>query len=98
VTRFVMETDFVFEPVSALVIVLGGVLATLLAGLAFAWRPLRPGRRGCCGRGNRGAAARRMSIWGQKKPEGRALTVDGGAATYPLARGGVAQLVRAAES
>jgi putative ABC transport system permease protein len=46
VTRFVMDTDFVFEPVSALVIVVGGILATLLAGLAFAWRPLaaRPAR------------------------------------------------------
>ncbi len=46
VTRFVMETDFVFEPVSAVAIVLGGILATLLAGLAFAWRPLaaRPAR------------------------------------------------------
>ena len=40
VTTFVMETDFRFEPVSAIVIVLAGVLATLLAGLAFAWRPL----------------------------------------------------------
>jgi putative ABC transport system permease protein len=40
VMRFVMETDFVFEPVSALAIVIGGVLATLLAGLAFVWRPL----------------------------------------------------------
>nr|MCU0856065.1 FtsX-like permease family protein [Paracoccaceae bacterium] len=46
VTRFVMDTDFVFEPVSALAIVIGGILATLLAGLAFAWRPLaaRPAR------------------------------------------------------
>lgn len=46
VTRFVMETDFAFEPVSALAIVGGGVLTTLLAGLAFAWRPLsaRPAR------------------------------------------------------
>ena len=46
VTRFVMETDFVFEPVSAVAIVLGGILATLLSGLAFAWRPLaaRPAR------------------------------------------------------
>jgi putative ABC transport system permease protein len=52
VTRFVMETDFVFEPVSAVAIVLGGVLATLLAGLAFAWRPLAARRRGCCGRGS----------------------------------------------
>jgi putative ABC transport system permease protein len=46
VTRFVMETDFVFEPGSALAIVAGGVGVTLLAGLAFAWRPLaaRPAR------------------------------------------------------
>lgn len=43
---FVMEGDYVFEPVSALAIVVGGVLATLLAGLAFALRPLavRPAR------------------------------------------------------
>ena len=40
VMRFVMQTDYVFEPVSALGIVAGGVIATLLAGLAFAWRPL----------------------------------------------------------
>ncbi|SFD25166.1 ABC transporter permease [Tropicimonas isoalkanivorans] len=40
VTTFVMETDYVFEPVSALMIVAGGVAATLIAGLAFAWRPL----------------------------------------------------------
>jgi putative ABC transport system permease protein len=40
VMRFVMKTPFAFEPVSAVAIVLGGVLATLLAGLAFAWRPL----------------------------------------------------------
>ncbi|WP_226783211.1 ABC transporter permease [Oceaniglobus trochenteri] len=46
VSRFVMETEFVFEPVSAVLIVCGGVLVTLLAGLAFAWRPLaaRPAR------------------------------------------------------
>ncbi len=46
VTTFVMETDFRFEPVSALAIVTGGVLTTLAAGLAFAWRPLaaRPAR------------------------------------------------------
>ena len=37
---FVMEVDYVFEPVSALAIVAGGILATLLAGLAFAARPL----------------------------------------------------------
>ncbi|TYB86354.1 ABC transporter permease [Oceaniovalibus sp. ACAM 378] len=46
VSHFVMETDFVFEPVSAVLIVLGGILVTLLAGLAFAWRPMaaRPAR------------------------------------------------------
>ncbi len=40
VSRFVMDTEFYFEPVSAIAIVMGGILATLLAGLAFAWRPL----------------------------------------------------------
>jgi putative ABC transport system permease protein len=40
VSRFVMETDFVFDPGSALVIVTGGIAVTLLAGLGFAWRPL----------------------------------------------------------
>ncbi len=40
VMRFVMEGDYVFEPVSAVMIVAGGALATLLAGFAFAWRPL----------------------------------------------------------
>ncbi len=46
VTTFVMETEFRFEPVSAVAIVTGGVLTTLGAGLAFAWRPLaaRPAR------------------------------------------------------
>jgi putative ABC transport system permease protein len=46
VTRFVMENSFTFEPVSAIAIVTGGVLVTVLAGLAFAWRPLaaRPAR------------------------------------------------------
>jgi putative ABC transport system permease protein len=46
VMTFVMESDFSFEPVSAVLIVTGGALATLLAGLAFAWRPLsaRPAR------------------------------------------------------
>lgn len=46
VTRFVMETDYVFEPFSAIAIVCGGILATLLSGLAFAWGPLsaRPAR------------------------------------------------------
>ncbi|MGL6211854.1 MAG: ABC transporter permease [Paracoccaceae bacterium] len=37
---FVMEADYAFEPASALAIVIGGVAATVLAGLAFAWRPL----------------------------------------------------------
>ena len=40
VMTFVMDTDYSFEPVSALLIVSGGVVATLLAGLAFAWGPL----------------------------------------------------------
>lgn len=46
VMTFVMESSYAFEPVSAVAIILGGALATLLAGLAFAWRPLaaRPAR------------------------------------------------------
>ncbi|MBT2130548.1 ABC transporter permease [Aliiroseovarius lamellibrachiae] len=40
VTHYIMENDFVFEPVSAIAIVTGGVVATILAGLAYAWRPL----------------------------------------------------------
>lgn len=46
VLTFVMEASYRFEPVSALVIVVGGALAVLLAGLGFAWRPLqaRPAR------------------------------------------------------
>ena len=40
VMTFVMEANYAFEPVSALLIVAGGVLATLLAGLVFAWGPL----------------------------------------------------------
>jgi len=46
VMTFVMQTSYRFEPVSAVAIVLGGVVATLLAGLAFAARPLaaRPAR------------------------------------------------------
>jgi putative ABC transport system permease protein len=46
VMTFVMEADYGFEPVSAVLIVAGGAAVTLLAGLAFAWRPLaaRPAR------------------------------------------------------
>ncbi|MDH5529459.1 MAG: FtsX-like permease family protein, partial [Paracoccaceae bacterium] len=40
VMTFVMEGEFYFEPLSAFVIVVGGALATLLAGLVFALRPL----------------------------------------------------------
>lgn len=40
VMRFVMESGYAFEPVSALVIILGGVGATLLASLIFVLRPL----------------------------------------------------------
>lgn len=40
VTVFVMKTGYRFEPVSALLIVVGGAGLSLLAGLAFAIRPL----------------------------------------------------------
>ncbi|MEL6464313.1 MAG: FtsX-like permease family protein [Pseudomonadota bacterium] len=40
VSRFIMETDFTVIWSSALAIVIGGVTATLMAGLAFAWAPL----------------------------------------------------------
>ncbi|MGR3506190.1 MAG: ABC transporter permease [Paracoccaceae bacterium] len=40
VSHFVMQTGFTVIWPSAIAIVLGGVLATLLSGLAFAWRPL----------------------------------------------------------
>lgn len=40
VMTFVMETDYVFEPISAITIIVCGAATTLLAGLAFAWRPL----------------------------------------------------------
>ncbi len=36
----VMDASFRFEPVSALAIVTGGALTTLVAGLVFALRPL----------------------------------------------------------
>ncbi len=46
VTTFVMDASYAFEPLSAAAIVSGGALASLLAGLAFALRPLsaRPAR------------------------------------------------------
>ncbi len=46
VCTFVMETDYSIIWGNAFAIVLGGLLANLLAGLAFAWRPLaaRPAR------------------------------------------------------
>jgi putative ABC transport system permease protein len=40
VMTFVMDSPYRFEPVSAIGIVAGGVVATLVAGLAFALRPL----------------------------------------------------------
>ncbi|MDM7457967.1 MAG: FtsX-like permease family protein, partial [Paracoccus sp. (in: a-proteobacteria)] len=40
VMHLVMESSFTLDIGSALAIITGGVLATLLAGLAFAWRPL----------------------------------------------------------
>ncbi|MDW4498415.1 FtsX-like permease family protein [Sulfitobacter sp. D35] len=46
VSRFVMETDYAVMWPSALGIVAGGILATLVAGIAFAWGPInaRPAR------------------------------------------------------
>ncbi|EKE44716.1 ABC transporter, permease protein [Oceaniovalibus guishaninsula JLT2003] len=40
VSRFVMDTDYLFAPLSALAIVGGGVIGTMACGLAFAWPPL----------------------------------------------------------
>lgn len=40
VMHFVMETRYSFEPITAFAVVLGGILATLLAGLIFVLRPL----------------------------------------------------------
>jgi putative ABC transport system permease protein len=40
VLTLVMDSDYALDGTSALVIVLGGIGATLLAGLAFVWRPL----------------------------------------------------------
>ena len=46
VVTFVMSTSYQFDVISALTIVTGGAGATLLSGMAFAWRPLaaRPAR------------------------------------------------------
>ena len=40
VMTWVMESSYEFEPVSAGAIILGGLAATLVAGLIFAWGPL----------------------------------------------------------
>lgn len=40
VSNYIMDTDFTVIWPSALAIIIGGVVATLLAGLAFAWGPL----------------------------------------------------------
>ena len=40
VSRFIMETDFTVIWPSALLIIAGGILATVLAGLGFAIRSL----------------------------------------------------------
>lgn len=40
VMTLVMESRYVFEPLSAIGVIVGGVLATLIAGLTFALRPL----------------------------------------------------------
>ncbi len=40
VMHFVMEADYAFEPISALAVIFGGIVATLLAGLVFVLRPL----------------------------------------------------------
>ncbi len=40
VITFVMDSSYQFDAISALTIVAGGAAATLLSGLAFAWRPL----------------------------------------------------------
>jgi putative ABC transport system permease protein len=46
VIRLVMDLPYAFEPWSALGIVLGGMLATLAAGVVFAYAPIsaRPAR------------------------------------------------------
>ncbi len=44
VMYFVMDSPYTFEPVSAVAVILGGILATMVAGLVFVLRPisLRP--------------------------------------------------------
>lgn len=46
VITFVMDSTYQFDLISALIIITAGASATLLSGLAFAWRPLaaRPAR------------------------------------------------------
>ncbi|MEL6210337.1 MAG: FtsX-like permease family protein, partial [Pseudomonadota bacterium] len=41
VTAFVLDGDFALAPLQALAVILGGALLNLIAGLAFAARPLR---------------------------------------------------------
>ena len=41
VTHYIMENDFVFEPISAVLIVVGGVVATIVAGLVTRGGPCR---------------------------------------------------------
>jgi len=40
IMRFVMESPYRFEPLSAFLIVFGGAAVTLAAGMFFTWRPL----------------------------------------------------------
>jgi putative ABC transport system permease protein len=40
VMTFVMQADYAFEPQSAVLVILGGILATLISGLVFMIRPL----------------------------------------------------------
>jgi len=40
VSRFIMDTDYAIMWSSALAIVIGGIVANLIAGIAFAWGPL----------------------------------------------------------
>jgi putative ABC transport system permease protein len=40
VMYFVMDISYAFEPISALAVIFGGIVATLLAGLVFVLRPL----------------------------------------------------------